>query len=300
MNATIRMLMRAMSPITQGEGTKGNEQIIRREPVQTPLGVRYVPTITGNSLRHRMLREPLAEQLVSAWALQKTLTKEQVRFLFNGGALGGEHGSSLGRIEEIQRLLPMTALLGASLPDAIMPGRLRMGIAWLVCAETLPAIERDTPADWWPIIAPDHKGQPVRQFVATNAESFVGRGQYYRHDAARHRPDLLEKDSSADYAGMPHGGELVMAGAEFYLRIDVARCDDLTLGALLFGLSAWHESGATVGGQSSRGHGRLAPSIELGGLDADTLIATYLQHVANVREEGTRLLRSLWAKAVAA
>ena len=38
MTATIRMLMKALSPITQGQGTKGNEQIIKREAVMTPLG----------------------------------------------------------------------------------------------------------------------------------------------------------------------------------------------------------------------------------------------------------------------
>jgi hypothetical protein len=291
MRATIRLLMQALSPVTQGEGAKGNELLIRREPVQTPLGTRFVPVLTGNSLRHRMLREPLAEHLVREWGLAGTLSKEQVRFLYNGGALGGEHGASLGRIAEVERLLPMVALLGASLPDAILPGRLRMGMCWLVCAETLGQIRRDTPPEWWPI-------NDARDVALQPAETFVSRSQYYRHDAVQRRPDLLAEGEADDLGSgmMPHAGEAVCAGSEWYLRIDAERCDDVTLGALLFGLAEWCLTGSTVGGQSSRGHGRMSPTVDLGGLDADGLISAYRDHVAANREDGTALLRSLWAK----
>lgn len=303
MNATIRLLMRAAAPITHGASTAGNEQLIKREAVITPLGVRYVPTISGNSMRHRIIREPLAEHLVGAWGLQGTLSKEQVRFLYNGGALGHDHGTSLSRLGEVERLLPVFGLLGGSLPDCIGPGRLKMGIAWLVCAETLGMVERDTPADWWPIIAPDFKGQEVRTFAAGNAESFVGRGQYYRHDAAAKRHDLMEGgERPSDVAMMPHGGELVIAGSEFYTRLDLDRVDEILLGALLFAISEWQDGGATLGGQSSRGHGRFHTAIDLGDIDRDTvdgLIDGYKVHVESVRDEGISFLTSLYKRAAA-
>lgn len=290
MTATARILMRALSPITQGEGTKGNEQIIRREAVVTPLGVRHVPTITGNSLRHRIWRDTLANDLVDRWGLAGELTKEQVRFLFNGGALGKDHGCSLERIAECERLLPMVSLLGVALPDTIVPGRLKCGMAWLVCRETSPQIKANVPADWWP-----------ERDNLTPCESFVGRGTYYRHDAARLRGELLteeERNAEFVYDGMPHAGEHVRAGSEWYLRCDVERPNDLVLGAFFKGLDLWHENGATVGGQSSRGHGRMSPAIHHD-LDPVPLIEAYEKHVEDVREEGRSFILGLYCKAKA-
>lgn len=300
MSVSIRLLMRAASPITHGAGTSGNEQIIKREPVNTPLGIRLVPTISGNSMRHRMVREPLAKFLISEWGLAGKLTKEQVRFLFNGGALGSDHGSSLSRIAEVDRLIPMFALLGGSLPDTIVRGRVQFGMAWLVCEETLSLIECDTPPEWWPIIAPEFEGQPVRQFAACNAEHFVGRGQYYRHDAARSKPYLIEGgEIPEDVAMMPHAGEIVVSGSEFYCRLNIDRPSDRDLGALLFALSEWQDSGATLGGQAARGHGRFHASIDLGDIDADSvdgLIESFKSHVRESKDDGIAFLSALYGK----
>lgn len=288
---TVRILMKAVSPITQGEGTKGNEQIIRREAVVTPLGVRHVPTITGNSLRHRIFRDTLANDLVDRWGLAGELTKEQVRFLYNGGALGKDHGCSLERIAECEQVLPMVSLLGVSLPDTIVPGRLKCGMAWLVCRETVPQIKSDVPADWWP--ARDN---------LTPCEQFVGRGTYYRHDKARLRGELLsekERNEEFQYTGMPHAGEHVIGGSEWYLRLDIERPNPLVVGAFAYGLTLWQQSGATVGGQSSRGHGRMAPSIDWGRIDAESAIAEYLSHVDDVAQEGRGFVLNLYTKAKA-
>lgn len=288
MNETVRILMRALSPITQGESTKGNEQVIRRESVATPIGLRHVPTITGNSLRHRMFRAPLAEDLIARWKLAGELTKEQVRFLFNGGALGKDHGTSLDRIAHCERLFPLVSLLGVSLPDTIVSGRLKCGMAWLVCRETTPLIKSDVPADWWP-----------ERDNLTPCEAFVGRGTYYRHDAARMRQELLTKTERAaefEYEGMPHAGEHVCSGSEWYLRCDIERPNQLALGAFAHGYSLWLNQGATVGGQSSRGHGRMAPSID-SSFDWDGAVEAYVDHVETIADEGREFVLGLYCKA---
>lgn len=302
----VRILMRAASPVTQGESIKGNLQLVKREPCRTPLGTRQVPTITGNSLRHRLFRGPLADHLCEAWGLEGELTKEQVRFLFNGGALGVDkrdkdtgqpdpsgkknqiQGVDLARVQRCYDLFPMLALMGVSLPDTIPPGQLDCRFAWLVCWETAETIRADVPAGWWP--------WEDRNPLAP-ADSFVSRGDYFRGDAATLRGDLLTTAELEDTGGkrhnFPHAGERVDTGSEWYLHLVVRRPTDAVLGALFFGLSEWHRSGATVGGQASRGHGVMQPSVHTGGLDPEPLVAAYLAHVDRVRDEGREFLLSL-------
>jgi hypothetical protein len=275
------LLLQALSPITHGAETAGNSQLIRRESVATPLGVRSVPTITGNSLRHRLIREPIADDLCAGWQV----TKEQLRWLFNGGALDGKAPNvDVRRMEECFRLLPHTELLGCSLPDVIVTGKLDMGIAWLCCAETTGIITASLPAAFagdLPLLTPSHE--------------YLSRIQYYRHDAARQRiGNLLESDrDGADYAGMPHGGEHVIPGALFLCAFHAHGASDLAASALLYALQRWCTMGATVGGQSSRGHGVVQPYLWT---DREVSADLYRQHLADHTDEIRAFVSKLYAK----
>jgi len=280
---TIRVLMRAIGPITHGSRTAGNEQVIRREPVATPLGVRQVPVLSGNSLRHRMFREPLADHIVATYGLAGSMTKEEVRWLYNGGAMGKDHGTHLGRVAEALRLYPMLSLLGGSLPDTIVAGSLSLGHAWLVCRETEPVLRAMTPGDWW---ADD---------ALSPASCFVGHEHYYRHDAARTKRHLTASEPD-DVEMMPHGGEMVCAGSCWLTTAMIDTADAVAIGAALHGLQEWVRCGATVGGQSSRGHGRMQVWCDTGGVDTDSHVAAYRDHVESLREEATAFLRALYTK----
>lgn len=262
------LLLKTLSPITHGDTTAGNEQIIRREALSTPIGVRHVPVITGNSLRHRLFREPIADHLTrNEWKV----TKEQLRWLYNGGALNGKHPNvDVRRIMRCKELLPHVEALGCSMPDTIVAGALDMGIAWLACSETAPILRAHLPAGW------------MEDFPLLPAHEHLSRNQYYRHDAARQRMDLVTEPDGDDYAGMPHGGEHVIPGAAFVSVVHADGLSDLAASSLVFAMEHWAESGATVGGQHSRGHGQVEPWIWT---DRDVTSDLYREHVDSYLDE---------------
>lgn len=240
------LLLKALSPITHGAETAGNESIIRREAISTPVGVRHVPVLTGNSLRHRLIREPMADAICDGWQC----TKEQLRWLYNGGALEGKHPNvDVRRVQRAKELMPHVETLGCSFDDTIVAGKLDFGVGWLACLETQPVLKAILPAGWYEpeTLSPSHE--------------FLSRNQYYRHDAARQRMELLTVADGEDYAGMPHGGEHVMPGALFVCAIHADGLSELGCSAFVFALERWVATGATVGGQSSRGHGVVQPML---------------------------------------
>jgi len=117
MNYRMVCLSQSLSPLTHGQGTAGNEQIILREPVICRDGIRYVPAISGNALRHRLVRRPLARHLCDAWELSGKITVAQLQFLFHGGTLTERSSRvSLAQQADLFRLFPFLRLLGCCLP----------------------------------------------------------------------------------------------------------------------------------------------------------------------------------------
>lgn len=281
-------LLRAESPITHGASTAGNEQLIRRTEVSTPVGIRHVPILSGNGLRHRLLREPLADHISSVCGLDGEHTKESLRWLYHGGALSGASPNvDVQRIVRLQQLMPHVEAIGCSLPDTILAGKLQFGMGWLACSETMPIV-RSVAGEWAdgvPRLAP--------------ADEFLGRGEYYRHDSTRQRAKLMrEADRDGkDNSSMPHAGEHVIAGAIFVGTLHAPGLSELGAGSILFGIQRWIAAGATVGGQSSRGHGVVSAYLHA---DVDWSLADkYREHVeSNAAEIKTEVL-SLYRKGAA-
>lgn len=274
----IALLMKALSPITHGAETAGNEQLIAMLPVSTSFGVKHVPIISGNSMRHRMLREPHADEILR----DELVSKEQLRWLFNGGELAGKCPNiDTKRIAFVQSLMPHVDLLGCSLPDTIVSGRLNVGIAWLACMETQQAIRSELEGLFDPAV------------VLPPAHEFIRGYQYFRHDASKNRETADDSDTA--YKGMPHGGEHVIAGATFVCVMHAAGLSELAKSALVWGLEKWAERGATLGGQSSRGHGRMQPYLWA---DEEVSSNMYAKHLEEKRKEMLEFVRTLYRKAV--
>ena len=144
---TIRFycVSKAESPITHMSGTVGNQAIVAREPVQTQAGVRWVPVLSGNCIRHQ-IREHGFLHLIQAWGLEGKLRKDQLMFLLNGGA-----NTSSGQFEDTKRLyeaekyIPLIALLGGCLDDQILGSKLVVWRGRLICEENRKYLESDTP-----------------------------------------------------------------------------------------------------------------------------------------------------------
>lgn len=292
----------AMSPITHAARSEGNENVVMREPVVTSAGVRWIPCLSGNALRHRAIRESGFRWLVDEYALAGTLTLNQLNFIFHGGNLtegGGRENTA--RIADFQRLFPLGRLLGGCLPDQVLAGKLQVWRGTLVCEENRAAIAGMVGTATSPM------GGAIPEHLRP-AESFLGAYQYTRGDARKSLSGLATTESrAADSAAgvdstnlMIFAGQQVMRGSAFIHGFDIPHGTQVEYGALLWSLCLWQAKGGTIGGQSARGHGRLATSI-LGGDDPGLAaeqteaIAAYQEHARAVRDEAVAWLHGVFA-----
>ena len=272
----------SVTPITHQLGTVGNESIINSEDVRTPLGVRKVPKLSGNAIRHRMIRAPGAAYLVEALELKGQLNRDTMNLLFHGG-LKREKAqlASLSRIADMQRLFPLFDLLGCCLPEDIVEGKLSALQAMLVCAENMTRIKSVVPDDW-------KTGDGI-----SNASSFVSRWQYVRGKLTKSAinealPELDKKGKPVDTDDskmMPFAGTCVMPGAVWLHGFSIVGCTQLHYGCLIHCLRHWQSEGSTIGGQSSRGHGVLDLQLQSCEWDQDESAALYETHVGDNAKE---------------
>ncbi len=265
-------LSKTVSPCTQMLGVVGNEAIVNVEDVRTPLGNRKVPMLSGNAIRHRMLRAPGVDYLVESLGLDGKLSRDVLNLLYHGG-LKREKAKrpSLARIADMHRLFPLLRLLGVCLPEAIVSGELIAYRAMLVCKENSSRIDAIAPAGW------------TTDTHLAPASAFVERWQYVRgimkHSLAHSATDTTDEDESTM---MPFSGTCVIPGAEWVHGFSVSDCSQIEFGCILHCLDRWDADGATIGGQSSRGHGVLALSFtDDSGFDHAESKAMYEQHVAD-------------------
>lgn len=290
----INCLSICRSPLTHMMGVEGNEQIVMREPVMTSTGIRWVPMITGNAIRHRMFRAPAARYLIDAWGLAGSLTTDQLNFLFNGGRLTQKGGRvDLKLQSRLYTIFPHLKLLGCSLPGQIVPGGLTVDRGMLICGENRQRLASALP-----------KGFALPSTPLRPAVAYIQPYQYVRSSAKTSAPDVEPTDSDVDVESglMIMGGQCVIPGAAFWHGFSAPYMTGLELGSLLHSLRLWQHNGATIGGQSAKGHGKLETLLHLpkpGELNAtfadqDALIADYQQHVVDVADEGRELLDEIF------
>jgi len=243
-------LSEAQSPITHMMGTSGNEAVINRESVLYDGLVRQVPVLSGNAIRHKMIREPGALHLVKACGLEGKLTLDQANYLFNGGNLTESSPTeNLAKIAEMQELLPLIRLLGGSLRNQVIGGSLIVGRGILVCEENREAIEKMLP-----------EGFELPSGRLRSCEDFIGQYQYTRGDASKRKDAnaiLKEKDNDAKSNLMLYSGQSIIPGAMFYYQFIMQNVSELEIGAMLNSLYEWDMAGATIGGSARIGHGKL-------------------------------------------
>lgn len=265
----IHCLSESLSPISHMQGTVGNEAIIAREEIVTSKGRFHVPKISGNALRHKLVREPGAWWLIERLGLMGKLTRDQLNFLLHGGTLSeSTAGESTARIARVNEISPFLKLLGGCLPNQVLTGSLDSWHGTLVCEENRRYITQSIPREW---------DMPERRLQS--AEAMVGTWQYVRSDAAKSGL-CAGDDTQVVSSQMIFNGQAVNRHALFYHGFLLEHCTPLELGALLLSISVWQHDGGTIGGQAARGHGRLLTHVFCDvSDDFDELIAGYIEHV---------------------
>lgn len=290
-------LSEAVSPITHMSGSSGNESIVMREPVIANAGVVWIPKLTGNAIRHRCVREPGWRWLIDRYGLAGKLTLPQLNYCFHGGNLtegGGREDTK--RITAMQRIFPLSRLVGGCLPDQILSGSLHVWAGRLVCEENRGGVQSDMPDGW------ELPKEPLR-----SAEHFVSGYQYTRGDATKTMVGLLAEPEDDLLRGenrdgksnlMIFAGQSVMVGACFTHGFLLNHVSQLEFGALLWSLKLWQDAGGTIGGQAARGHGRLSTSIYAGDDDGEAAIEAYKVHAESVKDDAIAWLNDAFAARV--
>lgn len=286
-------LSETISPLTHMSGSRGNVSVVARELVATDRGVAAVPALSGNAIRHRLVRQPGFRWLIDEYALPGRLTLPQLNFLFHGGSLTEGGGrENMRRIAEFHRLFPLGRILGGCLPNQVLAGSLQVHRGTLVCEEQRARLTHVL-------------GETLPPVRFRAAESFLSQYQYTRGDAVKTAGRLLAPaaavgQSTVDESNlMIFSGQSVIAGAVFVHGFALPHASEVELGALLWSLRLWQAAGGTIGGQSARGHGRLRLSILAAEWDGDAAVAAYQDHAMSVRDEAVAWLDEVFGGAVA-
>jgi len=254
----IHCLSAALSPLTHMMGVQGNESVINRNKVLAGGQIWDVPVLSGNAIRHKMVREPGAQYIVDACALRGKLNVDQANFLFYGGSLTDSAISdNLAKIAAMQELLPLFRLLGGSLKNQVVSGSLLASMGTLVCDENREALEKLLPEELL-IDLPELR----------SCEDYVSGWQYTRGDAGSMQNILenesppAEQEKSTDKSNrMIYSGQHVIPGAVFYHNFILQNVSRLEVGALYAALNDWAAAGGVIGGQARVGHGRLDTAV---------------------------------------
>lgn len=282
-------LSTALSPITHMSGTEGNEAVLMREAIVSPDGMRWVPFLTGNALRHRSVREAGARHLISELGLMGTIDKRMLNFLLHGGDRT-EKGKQedIGKQARMYELFPFLKLVAGSLPDQIMKGYLKVWRGQLVCQENRALIGKVLPDGW-----------ELPKAMLYPAEHFVGRSQGVRGDVEQSAPEFLPADGK--FTGgdnrMIFAGQTVIAGSCFFHGYHLEHAALRDIGCLLYCLNAWQMAGGHIGGQSAKGNGALKMMIHCAPeISFEEAITSYLEHVRANREACKKWLEEAFAK----
>lgn len=268
-------VLEAHQPINHQSETIGNEGIIMRRKVRQKDGWAMVPEITGDTMRHQG-REALAWATLDAAGLIETpsVGEGAMRLLFNGGMVTGRGDGGIVRLDryrELCALVPGLALFGGCCDNRVIPGRLIMESATLICAETTRHAEpwqinvaEETYGELEscrahidpamrvrmdPVLSPEKRGLLTTDAqIAINARLTAG-------EAAHEGDDAPEREK-AKSTMMPRTFERIAEGSLFYWAVEATCYSPLEVDTFNSMIAAMFAR-CHVGGKKGTGHGLI-------------------------------------------
>jgi len=289
----IYCILETLSPLTHMMGVSGNESLINREPIIYKNRKVFVPVISGNSIRHRMIRSAGSEYLVKQMEIDGKLGLDQLDFMFYGGRLcETKTTTNISKIAEMEELFPLYRLLGGSLKNQIIAGSLDVWRGLLICEENRKTINEYLP----------------EEYKITNkllpADLFIGNYQYTRGDARniRNISSIADNVSSLDDREksnlMLYSGQQVNRNSLFFHGFSTKHISNIEIGCLFHSLQLWSENCSTVGGMAAKGHGRVIINCIMHDIDIDIseCILLYIEHVKKNKEKMVKWLDANFPK----
>ncbi len=243
----------ARSSIAHGGQTRGTSTLLRRELIAVPGGeLRYVPMISGNTLRGRLRR--IGEELLrDVLEYDGLLSPSAAHALRGGGSLAKSSHEPLSgsRLQRLRNLVPQVGIFGAAGGGTIIGGALDVGKVVPLLAETvhITGIPTDRSA-----------------FTATQLESYTRQSDVDAHDFtgvvatevaltfdATGHPDVVVDAGSRQ---MLFHVETFPAGTSFHTWLRLRRPTPLELAFFVDVLDRFRSDGR-LGGRIAIGHGQV-------------------------------------------
>lgn len=236
-----------------------------------------VPVITGDTMRHGLREAGSYALLDAAGLLQDSLTEEALRLLFSGGVIQGKQSAiSIQEYREMVDLLPHLSLLGGCAGNRVIPGKIQVDYARLICDET----EHMMP-DWvfdWLSDERDQKEIELlscRKLVSeetrtrmdptldTQKKEMLTVGEKKdveaRLDASEEASALEKMDQKEEQKSsmMPRSYETIVAGSKFHWSVTATTHSEIERDTLMVMIGSFL-SDAVVGGKKGTGHGKIS------------------------------------------
>lgn len=257
-NIRVDFLLRAITPIAHHAEVNGNIASMMREDLAFGAHTHSVPIITGDTMRHG-LRAAAADLALEAAGITGDLGESAVRFLYNGGGIGGQPGASVDvkAYREMVEIHPALALLGGCVDNRILAGSLQVNRALLVCSE---AQDAGVLPEWVGCASEQVERSCVAwcdEVMRTRMEPMMQPGK--RALAGADADDYLERliAGEATNTMMPRTFEVVKAGALFWWSVSAQPVNGLQRDAF-WAMVGRFLSAPTVGGKQGSGFGRLS------------------------------------------
>lgn len=269
-------LLEASTPLAHHAEVFGNSAVLMDRKVRLPDG-RFVrvPCVTGDTMRHGM-REAAAYSLLDAAGLLKegSLSEAALRLLFAGGMVTGRGDASVVRLDAYRRmvdLIPTMALFGGCADNRVIPGRLDVDDAQLVCEESRHAMpswvldwmrehqseaaSRRSHVEVVQRVRMDPALNPGKRRLLTAGAAAAVEQRLLESEAAHHADSDIERQA-AKSTMMPRTFEVLVQGSLLFWRVGAACYSDLDEDTFHVALGAFLAN-AQVGGKRATGHGRL-------------------------------------------
>lgn len=260
--------VKTLSPLTHGtdipdEGVKATRNTLfhrkmkvfyKGEPV-------LVPVVSGNSIRG-IMRRLGADSFLELIGLHASDIDAKLHYLlYSGGGL--EKSKKHPEIEELQRYIPLISLMGASIGNMVIPGKVDVDFLIPHVNETAPLFNQEEPG--------------------ITVEQIKGWLQYSRNDDLHFFED--EKPNQMIYRM-----EYIAPNVDLRGSFSLKGTTELETSLFVHLLNRLRNHGH-LGGKNSRGHGKVAFDFDV---PQNLSEEGYIDYVSSHKEAILDFLRSNW------
>ena len=274
-------VLEAKTALAHHEEVIGNAAVHMRRKMRMRDGsFARIPILTADTMRHG-LREAAAYATLDAAGMLgdgvAALSEGAMRLLFTGGMVTGRGDASAVKLDEFRvmcELVPPLGLLGGCADNRVIPGRVQVDDAILICDETTHLIPEWATA--WVSergaidthrahveevqrVRMDPMLDPGKRRLLTDGAQVTANTKLLASESASATGDAIEKDANKSTM-MPRRFETVVAGSLFFWAVQATTHSELDVDTFDT-MCATFLAQARVGGKRGTGHGHIAPLV---------------------------------------